>query len=279
MAGFGEKIKKGWKEVRGNLAVELAKWIGGSTVIGAIFKAISQAAHRVPVDWMLFACLLVVGLLLVVFSIYRRGEQQEQEGRPAAAFTPPPAASPEDELEADRQRREKSQLESDLWRAQESRRMCDEERREVLRELKELKLVLSPVQLESLQLAKELRDLNADLGPYPDGVLDPNETDPARAAEAMAANFRREMKWQQRFLAAYADSDVAKRITSLMNRLGRQYDDFSIWPPDYSPEKIKPSKNALPGMAQRLEMIVIWINRRERNEVHLLGCAHEAPIS
>jgi hypothetical protein len=80
MANFKGKIARGWRETRGNIAVELTKWAGGSTVVGAIFKAISQAAHRVPVDWWLFVCLLVVGGGLVVYSLYAKGGTQHNHG-------------------------------------------------------------------------------------------------------------------------------------------------------------------------------------------------------
>ncbi|WP_263367294.1 hypothetical protein [Edaphobacter bradus] len=275
MASFKERVAQGWKEIRGNLAVELAKWIGGSTVIGAIFKAISQAAHRIPVDWVLFACLLILGVLLIVFSLYRKGEQK-QEHLPVSSTAA--LASPPDHADADQMRRVEAGHKADLWRAQESRRLCDEERREAIGQLEEVKAVVSPFQLESLQLAKELRDLYASLGPYPNDILDPNETDPAKAAEAMAARSLKKIKWQQKLLYAYTDKDFGKRITSLMHRLGERYDDLPLWWTSDQAEKISPTENVLPRMAQQMEMIVVWINRRERNEVHLLGCKHEAPI-
>lgn len=185
------EVKPPWTKQRGGTPVTRqfeAKsiWVGSLLTIsltllgGATFAALH--AQRPLIAWIVVACLGVTDAILWFVLLRVPGTASERADN--------------DELEADQRRREKTQLEGELWRSQESRRMCDEERREVLRELKEMKLVLSPLQLESLQLAKELRDLYASLGPCPDDVLNSNETDPAKAAEAMTARSLRKIKWQ-----------------------------------------------------------------------------------
>lgn len=155
------------------------------------------------------------------------------------------------------------------------RNQCREEKRELQEKLS----LLSPLQWEALMLARDLRGLNASLGPYPDDPLDPGESDPTKAAEAMAARSLKFFKWNRRLLNEYAGSDLPKRTKSLMRELAEQYDDFLLWAPDYADNLGSPiTENTLPKRAQQMEMIVVSLNRRERDEVHLLGCKHEASV-
>jgi hypothetical protein len=78
--------------------------------------------------------------------------------RPSSKLTQIPSAA--DDVEADRLRREEIERKADLWRAQESRRLCDEERREALKQLEEAKLqlaIFTPLQMDAFRLAKDLR--------------------------------------------------------------------------------------------------------------------------
>lgn len=131
MAGFAEKIKLGWRETRGNIAVELAKWIGGSSVVGAIFKGVSQAVHRVSIDWLLLCCLVVFGMALILFSLYRDGK-----GRVHKVFTDP----------------SKAKIPSQTS-------------------------LLSPLQTEALQLARDMRAFLAEIGPEPQSRPQPQGYD------------------------------------------------------------------------------------------------------
>lgn len=73
MPNFAEKIRRGWRETRGNIAVEVAKWIGGSSVLSAFYNGVSQSVHRVPIDWVFLGGFVLVGICLVAFALYRDG--------------------------------------------------------------------------------------------------------------------------------------------------------------------------------------------------------------
>jgi hypothetical protein len=86
MATIKNKLLQAWRETRGNLAVELLKWLGGSSVLTAIGKAISQAYYRSPVDWELFVCLVVFGVFLVGIAIIISRSKREEHLEVVAAL-------------------------------------------------------------------------------------------------------------------------------------------------------------------------------------------------
>jgi hypothetical protein len=131
------------------------------------------------------------------------------------------ASQAADEAEADQLRREEIQRKAELWRAQESRRICDEERREALRQLEEAKSQLAlftPLQIEAFQLAKDLRLFLKELGPRPQvswGNLDPQDG----MAKRMTEQNRLQQPWVAKLVYRYA-REYAPRVKNLMLRIG-----------------------------------------------------------
>ena len=137
---FNEKLAQGWRETRGNIAVELLKTLGGGSVLGAIWKAVSQTLHHAPVDWLLFSCLVVLGVILIIVALSRGGSVKSKEsGSPATA------ESIRDGLRADL--REKLEEGTQLSRAQEGLKRCEQER-DVLKD------VFSPLQFDAFSIGQ-----------------------------------------------------------------------------------------------------------------------------
>jgi hypothetical protein len=160
-----------------------------------------------------------------------------------------------------------------LSNAQEARRQCEEERREVLRQLDETKgqlTILSPIQLEALALAKDLRDFLASLEPFPDDPKqEPGESTVDHLTKFISVRAEKQAKWGQKLMHGYANRGFGARITALMHRAGEEV-DYPAHVPNYA-ETITPTKDGIPKLAQQMEMVAIWINRKQRNEVNLLG--------
>ncbi len=64
-------IKKWWRRLAPNAIWELLKWIGGSTMLTSIGHLISREYHRSPIDWWELAGLMGLGLILVIFGVWR----------------------------------------------------------------------------------------------------------------------------------------------------------------------------------------------------------------
>jgi hypothetical protein len=63
------KWRKWFRRMAPNAAWDFIKWLGGSSVISAIWKAISETYHHSPVDWTLFICLVVFGVVLIGVAV------------------------------------------------------------------------------------------------------------------------------------------------------------------------------------------------------------------
>ena len=90
MSNFQRKVAQLWRETRGNIAVELLKYLGGSSVLSAVWKAISQAVQHSSVDWLLFGGLVLFGVVLIVVAfVVSRGKESALEPRDATSPTVP----------------------------------------------------------------------------------------------------------------------------------------------------------------------------------------------
>jgi len=188
----------------------------------------------------------------------------------------------------DETRRENAQKDSELSRAQESRRQCDEERRAALAKIDEFEqaknnsgidVPLSPLQIEAFKIAKELRDFLEELPPFPENPeQDHDESDydyitrmnaSERLQQLFATRREEQGRWRQKLIYGYTTRQFAQRITTLICRVGEEFDYFPAANPNYA-ENIDPSENGIRKRAQEMEMIAIGINRKVRNEVDLL---------
>jgi hypothetical protein len=160
----------------------------------------------------------------------------------------------------DEVKRERSQQNSDLSRAQQSRKLCDEERREAIAKAEELRAKLSlftPLQLEALQLRADLRQFLEKVGPPPKSGLEhklggKEEMSPEELAQW--ATFQRDIvgPLQARVKATYT-LNFKQTATTLYHRfveIGRIDQQFRYLSDDAeSIEQVQQLINVLWGMA------------------------------
>jgi hypothetical protein len=128
--------------------------------------------------------------------------------------------------------------------------------------------LLSPLQIEALTLAKELRDFYA-AHPFPD-LPDPDfEMEQESLRRLIDTRADKQAKWRQKLLHAYANRGFGPRITALMHRLGEDF-EYPVFNAKVAEDLRVPMKDTIPILAQHMEMLAIWINRKERGEVDLL---------
>jgi len=132
--------------------------------------------------------------------------------------------------------------------------------------------LLSPLQIEALTLAKELRDFIAAMPLYPSGpTQDPGEDDHTFMMRHISEQSTLRLKWQQKLEHAYANRGIGPRITSFLHRFAEAFDDAPVGNASYAEDLGFPTDDkTIPKLAQQMEMIAIWINRKERGEVNLL---------
>jgi hypothetical protein len=130
--------------------------------------------------------------------------------------------------------------------------------------------LFSPLQIEAFSIAKELRDFLATLDPFP--AQPPHN--PGEAIEEYLPRLHSEQiaekqgKWRARLMHGYANRKFGERVTALMHRLGEQL-DYPAYVPTF--EETPPmTGDDVRKLAQQMEMMGIWINRKEREEVDLL---------
>jgi hypothetical protein len=140
------------------------------------------------------------------------------------------------------------------------------------RKSQELAALLSPLQIEALTLAKELRDFIAGMPPFPDGPKQqPGEDDHAFLVRHMSEQFTLRGKWDQKLKHAYVNRGIGPRITSFLHRFAEAFDDAPVGNASYAEDLGFPTDDkTIPKLAQQMEMIAVWINRKERGEVNLL---------
>jgi hypothetical protein len=138
-----------WEWIKNNL--------GGPTMMATAVALWGKFKHG-SLDWFAIGGMFLLSLVLILLS-HRRTRSSE------SLPIPPTPTGVTDEQDADQARRMEVQRKADLWRAQESRRICDEERREALKKLEEARsklAVFTPLQWEAFRVAKDLRVLLGD---------------------------------------------------------------------------------------------------------------------
>jgi len=141
--------------------------------------------------------------------------------------------------------------------------LCQEQRTEMSHGL------LNPLQIEALKIAKDLRDFLASLQPIPsDPTQTPGEENPQYLVRFYQARTEEQGKWRAKLMHGYANRKFGERITMLMHRAGEEV-EYPAFVPSFA-EKPPMSADDVRKLAQQMEMMAIWINRKERNEVDLL---------
>jgi hypothetical protein len=137
--------------------------------------------------------------------------------------------------------------------------------------------IFSPLQIDALALAKELRNFGDSLPPYPSIPAKRNDEpngDYMVRYHTLITEAR--PQWERQLSHGYANRDFGRKIASIFHRAGEEYD--LEYPPDMLSRsaEIGPSFTSygITKLAQEMEMVAIWINRKERKEVDLL---HEKP--
>jgi hypothetical protein len=130
-----------------------------------------------------------------------------------------------DEVEVDRLRKLEVERKAELWRAQESRRLCDEERREALKQLEELKLqpaLFCPLQIEAFRLAKELLLFLRSLGNRPTGRSRDEFPDTKAGYDQYVTDRLNSVGlWEDQLTHGYA-LEFAPKVKTMMHKFGRQ---------------------------------------------------------
>lgn len=134
--------------------------------------------------------------------------------------------------------------------------------------------VFLPLQLEAFALAKNLRDFYASLGPYPsDYPQKPGEDTYAYLAKLHIFREENQAPWLQRLSHGYLNRKFGERITSLLHRAGEEIG--LQYPPTLLSQSanmgVPCSEHGIPQLAQEMEMIAIWINRKQSGESDLVS--------
>ncbi|MGD0097186.1 MAG: hypothetical protein ABSB60_11875, partial [Terracidiphilus sp.] len=139
--------------------------------------------------------------------------------------------------------------------------------------------LLSPLQIEALSIAKDLRDFLANLPPFPsDPQQYPDESDydylvRVNNSESLQKIFQerreKQMQWRQKLMHGYANRRFGERITALMHRAGEDL-EYPAPVPNFA-EKPPFGVDDVRKLAQQMETVAIWINRKQRGEVNLLS--------
>jgi hypothetical protein len=207
---------KFWWWFGANPAWDFIKFIGGTTIVSALWNILKNEIHRHPVDWILFAGLVVVGLLLVSLAVWQTRKSGDiSVAEPSARDTTAWERNLTAELKAERKERE--QAEQRLLEVQFE-----------LEKSEERPALLTPLQVEILTLARDLRKLLRDagpaptlqnLGPMPKGGdaqtwINARMDETGEWTEAYA-------EWARRIIYRY-QQDYADRVRRVMISLGAQ---------------------------------------------------------
>lgn len=149
---------------------------------------------------------------------------------------------------------------------------CIENAQAQLEEVNNKLKLFSPLQLEAFTLAKELRDFYASLGPYPsDPTQNPGEDTAQYLVRFYEVRTEKRRTWEHKLSHGFANRQFGQRITALLHRAGEEFN--LVYPALLSSwTGIAPplSADGIPKLAQEMEMVANWINRRQYNETELL---------
>jgi hypothetical protein len=131
--------------------------------------------------------------------------------------------------------------------------------------------LFAPLQVEAFSLAKELRDFQDYLGPYPsDPVKQPHEPNGDYMVRDHTIRTEVRPQWEQKLSHGFANRQFGKRITALIHRAGEEHElQYPALLSSWSEVAPPLSSEGIPKLAQEMEMIAIWINRKQRNEEDL----------
>jgi hypothetical protein len=129
--------------------------------------------------------------------------------------------------------------------------------------------LLTPLQIEALTIAKDLRDFLAAMPPFPaDATQNPGEENPEFLARFYDFRLDKQGQWRQKLFHGYANRKFGSRIAALMHRAGEEL-GYPAFDPNFA-ERAPMDRDGVRKLAQQMEMMAIWINRKERGEVNLL---------
>ena len=129
--------------------------------------------------------------------------------------------------------------------------------------------LFSQLQIEAFTLAKELRDFLANMPSFPsDPIQNAGEENVDFLERLMDIRADKQGQWRAKLMHGYANRKFGERITALMHRAGEDL-GYPPYVPDFA-EKSPMSEDDVRKLAQQMEMVGIWINRKVRNEVDLL---------
>jgi hypothetical protein len=194
---------------------------------------LSQSISIPHVLWLLLAItLFAIGIISAIWSgIVQRREINHL--RDAAAQINAERKGSE-EAHSEEIRKQNAQQEAELWRAEESRRQCEEERRKALQQLEENRAHLSmfsPLQIECIELARDLNGLLEEMPPPDDPVTqvmrgEGNVRNALEWSARVAAHPKEMEAWSDRLGHAYA-AKYSARMTGLVHKLGAKGIDVS----------------------------------------------------
>jgi hypothetical protein len=118
------------------------------------------------------------------------------------------------------------------------------------------------------------------VGPFPtDPVQYPGEDEseylerihnPEKLADLFAARREQQGRWQQKLSHGFANRQFGQRVAALIHRAGGEFNlEYPALLSSWAGIAPPLSADGLPTLAQEMEMIAIWINRKVRNEVDL----------
>jgi hypothetical protein len=185
MGKVWNKTKGLLRETRGNIVVELAKVVGGSSMLNSVVKFLSNEIHHVDHEWFGVVAYFIVGLVLLIAAFVL---QKSNVNTPADFSESVPKGKDEDEAALQAQIHE---LETEVLR---------------------FKSIFSPFQMEIFELAQELQEFFDLIGPRP--AL------PPRLSPAAYANIHIDqiIPWTNKLSGGYHGRFEA-RLKALRHRL------------------------------------------------------------
>jgi hypothetical protein len=130
--------------------------------------------------------------------------------------------------------------------------------------------LLSPLQIEALKIAKELRDFLASLPPFPaDSQKRPDEEEydyivRVNSIEQLQKVFQEQREkqgqWRQKLIHGYANRKFGERITTLMHHAGEE-EEYPVLNAKFA-EKPPMTELEVYKLAQGLEGFAMWVNHK-----------------